>query len=1017
MGVVDPAPGLVGRGPSVRELSAAVGALPAGEGAFVLLAGEPGMGKSALLRFAVRCANESGIAVYAAQCAPVPGAPPLWCWSQVIRAVRADGEVDRWLAEHLIDPDLPPEAPATDQRFRLYEAVASALESRSAGGGLLVAIDDLQWADDESLALLGFLARRLAASPVLLLGSYRDVEAGALLRDVAGRAEVLTLLGLDTSAVTDLIAQIQGTRPAVDLATIVHERAGGNPLFVRELTRLAVARGGWSSTTTFGAPAVPDNIAAILRERLDRLSGSSREVLVAAALVGPDWAPTLVAAVLDRPVEHVLADAEEAVRARVVIPTAGGHCAFVHDLYRDVLLADLDPVHRAELNRAIADALIALGPDGPDPVPAGRLAAHYLAGGIPGRDRARHYARLAAHEAAARFAHIESVRHLETALGLTDEADPRRADLLLELGSARSRAGDRTGAATCFRRVAGSDTDPRRIARAALGMAALGIRSGTSLDDNVALLRNAIALLDRPDTPPGELDQNLVSERAVLVVELHAALARELVHSDLPGPRAANEPGVSARRAVALAERSGDPRARASALLAQHDVVWRPGGARSRLPVLSELILAADEAGDDDLAAEGLLLRAGALIELGDPVGVADLRRFVERAVRLGHPRGHWLAVSRRATLATIEGKLTRAASLAAEALEIGREIGIPDAHGCYGTMAVSLGILGHRVPVELPPVDDPVARLAPLMGACLWPADDHREAVRAVPTSVLHHDRDLEQWMVAAAAFARWGTSEQCRVVHDVLRTYQGLHAVIGGCAAYYGPVDDYVGRLAVALGDPDPALEHFRTAARQARRLGAPAWVRLADEASAELAPAVPRAEWVPEGPTWRLSYEGTEVHLADAKGLRDIAVLLAAPGREIHVYTLLGRGDPATGADPVLDDEARRSYRVRAEQLREEIADADRAADAPASEAASVELETLLRELVAASGLHGRTRRLGDEVERARKTVSARIRDALRRIAAIHPALAAHLTASLEIGTRCSYQPAEPTRWRLK
>jgi hypothetical protein len=103
-------------------------------------------------------------------------------------------------------------------------------------------------------------------------------------------------------------------------------------------------------------------------------------------------------------------------------------------------------------------------------------------------------------------------------------------------------------------------------------------------------------------------------------------------------------------------------------------------------------------------------------------------------------------------------------------------------------------------------------------------------------------------------------------------------------------------------------------------------------------------------------------------------------------------------------------------RIEVLHEDIEQSDQHGDAIASRSATAELDVLLHQLSAASGLGGRDRRLGDELERARKTVSARIRDSLRRVAAIHPELGSHLEASITLDVRCSYQPAEPVVWRL-
>ena len=111
-----------------------------------------------------------------------------------------------------------------------------------------------------------------------------------------------------------------------------------------------------------------------------------------------------------------------------------------------------------------------------------------------------------------------------------------------------------------------------------------------------------------------------------------------------------------------------------------------------------------------------------------------------------------------------------------------------------------------------------------------------------------------------------------------------------------------------------------------------------------------------------------------------------------------------------------EAKRRYRRRIEELQRDIELADRDGDMTASQAASAELETLLRELSSATGLGGRDRRLGDKVERARKAVSARIHDTLGRVAAVHPALGSHLESSVMLGVLCSYRPTKPVAWRI-
>ncbi|MFC7658070.1 hypothetical protein ACFQV8_19040 [Pseudonocardia benzenivorans] len=283
--------------------------------------------------------------------------------------------------------------------------------------------------------------------------------------------------------------------------------------------------------------------------------------------------------------------------------------------------------------------------------------------------------------------------------------------------------------------------------------------------------------------------------------------------------------------------------------------------------------------------------------------------------------------------------------------------------------------------------------------------------AIRGFSMRVLPDAYDLEIAAAAAVVFSAVGSTEQRESVHRMLAPHSGLHVVVGGCAAYHGAVDHHLGTLEVALGRTAAATEHFTNAIAQHDRLGTAAWAELSATALEQLRPAEPpRDAFRLVDSVWRLAFDGREAHLPDSKGLGDIATLLAVPGRPVHVFTLLGREAPATGADPVLDRRAVADYRRRLAELDAEIAESD----GDSAERASAEREALIAELRAATGLGGRARRLGDETERARKTVTARIRDALRRIERVHPELASHLREGVHTGTTCSYAPDTPRRW---
>ncbi|MEV1113368.1 AAA family ATPase [Micromonospora sp. NPDC049751] len=175
--------------------------------------------------------------------------------------------------------------------------------------------------------------------------------------------------------------------------------------------------------------------------------------------------------------------------------------------------------------------------------------------------------------------------------------------------------------------------------------------------------------------------------------------------------------------------------------------------------------------------------------------------------------------------------------------------------------------------------------------------------------------------------------------------------------------------------------------------------------------------------DGPVWRLAYAGVVAHLPDAKGLHDLHLLLSRPGGDVPAVELL---DPAAGpvlvaarrmgGDPVLDDEAKARYRRHLTRLDDEIDRAVARDDTAKVSALDAERGALLEELRAAAGLAGRSRRLGDEAERARKTVTARIRDTLRKLDERHPTLATHLRDSVSTGATCRYLPQTLPPWHL-
>jgi hypothetical protein len=167
--------------------------------------------------------------------------------------------------------------------------------------------------------------------------------------------------------------------------------------------------------------------------------------------------------------------------------------------------------------------------------------------------------------------------------------------------------------------------------------------------------------------------------------------------------------------------------------------------------------------------------------------------------------------------------------------------------------------------------------------------------------------------------------------------------------------------------------------------------------------------------EGEVWRVTFAGRRCHLKHARGLSDLALLLANPGREIAAATLMDGGQTAPPLrEPILDERARGEIRERLRLLDEKITRAEAAGSEATALRAADEKNQLVRELRARTGLGGRRRAFPDASERARKAVSGRIRDSIERIRAQLPELALHLESTIFTGSLCAYRPTQPIVW---
>jgi len=1041
--------GPVGRDEILAELRHAVDEAVAGRGHLLLLAGEAGIGKTTMLTAAAGFAESRGVRVGWGWGWPGEGAPGYWPWVQVMRMLGLDIP---WPAEDSGQPVR--DAPASE-RFRLFDEVTSLLLAESRIQPLLLLLDDLQWADQPSQLLLDFLARRLPAGAVTVVGGYRDTEPapGPVLAALAARTTVLPLTGLGPDAVGDLVADVVGKQRAAELAAGVHRRTGGNPFFVQQVSWLLRS----------GQEGIPPGVGEALELRFATLPGAAAAALRTAAVIGQRFSADLAALVSGQPSGTVAEALAAAVRARVVSRDGTDAYRFAHDLFREYAYDQLPAAERASLHRRIGQALEASRAAGGEVAPA-ELARHFVLAD-PVSAQAWEYSVAAASEAATRLAYEEAVRHWEHAVAAADARPADRTGALLELADARRRAGQGTAAAEAYLRAAGlarNKQDTAALARAALGLHAIGTRTWWPPDQVVALLSEALGAFG-----PGSGGQPL---------RLHvmASLSRALAWHGLDPPRAR----ALAAQAVAAARAVGDPATLASCLLAQHHAIWTAGTARDRLRIAAEVAGLAERSGDQEILLEARLLAATGRLELADPGFRAELDEFIRLAEASRQPRFRYAALVRRAALALLAGRLAEAERLIGQAEMLGEECGEPGARDVrYDqgwdllTAQGRLGELGGALPEMFPDPESPQARGARALvmlasGARAAAAEAAAALLKAGPGTIPPDRQRLLGLAYAAEFVVGFGAVPVAEQLYAALLPFEDEAVVSGAAITFKGAVAHYLGLLAVVLGRSTTAASHLERAVAVHDRLDATVWslrsryqlatvwlgvpgrqaaavsalaevaasartfglaqLAIQAEAAAFAAGQVPVTEGVfaREGAMWTLSYGGVTARVRDAKGLSDLAVLLAAPGRQVPAADLIaaagagqaGLADLRMGADEVLDATARRQIRARLASLGEDVAEAESWNDPERAARARAERDALLRELAAAAAPGGQPRLLGDQSERARKAVTARIRDVIGRLEPVHPALAGHLRESVTTGTRCSYSPPTPVTWRL-
>ena len=828
-----------------------------------------------------------------------------------------------------------------EARFRIFDAVTSFLKTGARPHPMLIVIDDLHDADEASLALLRFMARELKGAPIVLVGTYRDLEVrrspalSKMIGELGREACSIPVSGLSESEVGKFVEFKAGRAPDQLLVAKLCAATNGNPLFVDGIVRNLIAEAAFESAGTSERPfKIPGGVREAIRGRLDDLSKESNALLAAAAAIGNEFEFNLLQSAVNVSSDDAHRLLDEASRAGIVTALGHGRFRFSHALIREAVYEGLDTNSRVLIHGKIANRLEEIYREDIDPHLA-ELARHFREAGVTGK--AIDYSGRAGWAAAAVFAFDDATMHAKAVLEMMEEQGAgaqQRAyvlGLLGDLAFSVDRGNSvkyRDSAIALYESVGSFDK-----------AAVIRVRQGRSLAiSGDPVVNGALAIEHFRRAEPVLAKGPETIELAWLYEGITAYESQRL---DLV--RCAS----AARRAMEISERIGDKLVWSPAAGFLGFVLGIGGQLKEAFALFDRAFEAADEANTPGSGHAVANLAGWCCQWLGDPRAA---RAWFER--ELDRPRNARLPHARRELSAAVAFTYFLEGQIGEVLRKLGPED--PAVRFWVGGEWEAIADLCETQAEASQLADDRVFHLyqSLVIGQISIILGDYARAETNLQYGLdnqdrgpllIHEMRARPYLALCYVAMNRLDAAEEqmarCRQimasgedwrgrVGDIARSEGVIAAARGNYAFAYRQFEaalalhqkyhlaweeadtlQFWGRALAAAGDRTRAAEKFDAAmeVHRARGVGPRFLEWLTADKMRALGPHPTRTDdgsatsshqpesrpigsFRREGDFWTISYLAGTFRLKDAKGLRYIAYLLARPGNRIHVYDLI-------------------------------------------------------------------------------------------------------------------------------